>query len=241
MTTGECGRFPPSTACQIAVLCFTNRLHHMSNDKLVKKVYRVLMELNDQGFTTWATDALKLVNDLSLDLNDVQKNFAINCKHAVQSNYIATWFANLHAIQSNPILRTYRTIKYEYSMEPYLYHVKKSQYRLSIAKLRCSSHLLEIERGRHTSPKTPVANRKCLICNEIEDEKHFVLDCIINKAEREWFFGKVSSIYGEVTCLDAEHKFHFIMTSNDPRCLKWLGIFLHNSFMTRNQHAHFKK
>ena len=44
MTTGECGRFPPSTACQIAVLCFTNRLHHMSNDKLVKKVYCVLME-----------------------------------------------------------------------------------------------------------------------------------------------------------------------------------------------------
>ena len=76
MTTGECGRFPPSTACQIAVLCFTNRLHHMSNDKLVKKVYCVLMELNDQGFATWATDALKLVNDLGLDLNDVQKNFA---------------------------------------------------------------------------------------------------------------------------------------------------------------------
>ena len=141
MTTGECGRFSPSTACQIAVLCFTNRLHHMSNDKLVKKVYCVLMELNDQGFTTWATDALKLVNDLGLDLNDVRKNLEINCKHAVQSNYIATWFANLHDIQSHPILRTYRTIKCEYSMEPYLYHVKKSQYRYSIAKLRCSSHI----------------------------------------------------------------------------------------------------
>ena len=98
----------------------------MSNDKLVKKVYCVLIELHNQGFTTWATTALKLVNDLGLDLNDVQKNFAINSKHAVQSNYIATWFGNLYNIQSNPILRTYRTIKYEYSMEPYLYHVKKS-------------------------------------------------------------------------------------------------------------------
>ena len=121
------------TACQISVLWFTNRLHHMSNDALVKKVYCVIMELNDQGFTTWATNALELVNDLGLDLNDVQKKFAINFKHAVQSNYIAFWFANLHDIQSNPILRTYRTMKYEYSMEPYLYHVKKSQYRYSIA------------------------------------------------------------------------------------------------------------
>ena len=73
----------------------------MSNDKLAKKVYCVLMELNDQGFTTWATDALKLVNDLGLDLNDVRKNLEMNCKHAVQSNYIATWFANLHDIQSH--------------------------------------------------------------------------------------------------------------------------------------------
>ena len=73
--------------------------------------------------------------------------------------------------------------------------------------------------------------------HKIEDEKHFVLECIVNKAEREWFFGKVSQIYGEFTYLDAEHIFHFIMTNNDPRCLKWLGKFLHVSFLTRNQHA----
>ena len=55
ITTGECGKFPPSTACQISALCYVNRLIHMSNDKLVKKVYCDLITLNDQGFTTWAT------------------------------------------------------------------------------------------------------------------------------------------------------------------------------------------
>ena len=196
-----------------------------------------MITLNDQGFTTWATEVLKMVNDLNLDINDVQKTFAIDCKHAVQSNYIETWFTNLHDTQSNPILRTYRTIKCDFAMEPYLYHVKKLKYRHSIAKLRCSSHVLEIERGQHTRPKTPVVDRKCLVCNKIEDEKHFVLECIVNKAERDWFFGKVSQIYGEFTYLDAEHIFHFIMTNNDPRCLKWLGKFLHDSFLTSNQHA----
>ena len=37
ITTGKCGKFPPSTVCQISALCYVNRLHHMSNDKLVKK------------------------------------------------------------------------------------------------------------------------------------------------------------------------------------------------------------
>ena len=94
ITTGECGKFPPSTACQISALCYVNRLHHMSNDKLVIKVYCDLITFNDQGFTTWATEVLKMVNDLNLDINDVQKTFANDCKHAVQSNYIETWFTN---------------------------------------------------------------------------------------------------------------------------------------------------
>ena len=44
-------------------------------------------------------------------------------------------------------------------MEPYLYLVKKHKYRQTIAKFHCSSHTLEIERGRHTNPKTVVADR----------------------------------------------------------------------------------
>ena len=103
VTTGECGWFPPSTACQISVLCFNNQLHHMSNDKLVKKVYCDLVELNGQVFTTRATDTWNLASHLGLDLNDAQKTFAINSTHAVRSKYIATWFANLDDTQSNPI------------------------------------------------------------------------------------------------------------------------------------------
>ena len=44
-------------------------------------------------------------------------------------------------------------------METYLYHVKKSKYRITNAKFRLSSHTLKIERGRHTKPKTPDADQ----------------------------------------------------------------------------------
>ena len=81
----------------------------MSNDKLVKRDFCNLIALSDQGFATWVTDALKLVSEYRLDVNDVQETFRIKCKHAVRSNYIEKWFAKLQDIQSNPILRTYKT------------------------------------------------------------------------------------------------------------------------------------
>ena len=167
------------------VPCATYQLY-MSDDKLVKKVYCELKNLNGQGFTSWATDALKVINDPDLDITEDNKTFTNNCKHIVRNKFVSTWF--IYDLQLNPILRTYRTIKFDYLMEPYQYLVKKAQYLHSIAKLRWSSHMLEIERGsRHTNPKTPVAERKCLICKEIDDDKHFVLECQINKSERDCF------------------------------------------------------
>ena len=165
-----------------------NRLNNLSDDKLAKKVYSELKNFNSQRFTNWVTDAVKLVNDIDLDITDYNQTFTNNCKHIVRNNFVSTWFIYMHDLQLNPILRTYRTIKFDSSMEPYLYLVRKAKYRHSIAKLRCSSHMLEIERGRHTSPQTPAAEGKCPICKEIADEKHFVMECQINKSEKDCFF-----------------------------------------------------
>ena len=49
ISVGEYGRLHPSTACHISALCFMNRLHHMSDDKLVKKVYCELKILTVKG------------------------------------------------------------------------------------------------------------------------------------------------------------------------------------------------
>ena len=77
-------------------------------------------------------------------------------------------------------------------MEPYLYLVKKPRFRNAIARFRYSSHTLKIERGRHTNSKTPVADRVCVHCKVIEDEKHFLLKCDINAFERQCFYEQIS-------------------------------------------------
>ena len=119
ITTGECGSLPPSMNCQIAALCYLNRLHHMDDNKLAKQVYCGLVELNHQGFNTWATDALRLANDLGLDISMEKNVFSTNCKQAIKHNFTSVWLENLQNTQLNPLLRAYRTFKHEFAMEPY--------------------------------------------------------------------------------------------------------------------------
>ena len=43
--------------------------------------------------------------------------------------------------------------KHNFESEKYLHNVLDDRHRTAIAKLRTSSHVLEIERGRHAKPK----------------------------------------------------------------------------------------
>ena len=202
ITTEECGSLPPSMNYQLAALCYLNRLHHMEDSKLAKQVYCGLVELNRQGFNTWATEALRLANDLVLDISMEKNVLSTNFKQAITHNSTSMQLENLQNTQLNPLLRAYRTFKHKFVMEPYLYHVKKPKYHIAIAKFRCSLHILKIKRGRHTNPKTSVSDRKCVHCNVVEDKKHFLLNCFINASEREYFFHKVSKIYDRFLSLN---------------------------------------
>ena len=115
-------------------------------------------------------------------------------------------------------------------MKPYLYLVKRPHFRNAIARFRCSSHTLEIERGRHTNPKSPVADRVCVHCKVIEDEKQFLLKCDVNAFERQCFYEKISRVFDEFIYLNDDEKFSFVLTSVNSQYLSWLGEFLYRSF-----------
>jgi hypothetical protein len=61
----------------------------------------------------------------------------------------------------------------------------------SIFKIRVSAHPLNIETGRYKNIIR--SERKCTNCSEedIEDEKHFVVDCPLYENIRVKFFDKV--------------------------------------------------
>ena len=106
---------------------------------------------------------------------------------------------------------------------------------ICVSKFRCSSHILEIERGRHTNPQTPIAERLCYVCHKIEDGKHFLIHCSINAREREDFFAKINRNDDDFYIFRRRRKIYLYIKNTNKNCLTWLGAFLYRSFLKRNE------
>ena len=70
-------------------------------------------------------------------------------KGAVSNKFIEDRNAELNDTQKNPLLRTYKQIKTEFTMEPYLDLVQNYRYPKAISSIKTSSHTLAVEYGRH--------------------------------------------------------------------------------------------
>ena len=129
------------------------------------------------------------------------------------------WFVDKSNLVKKTILRTYDKIKQDFIMEPYLYLVKKPKYRIAISKLRCISHTLAIEKGRHTKPKTDLSERLCLFCrnNKVEDEKRFITECCLYCDEINRLFRKVIIVYPDFASMHDDDKFEYLFrTTSEP-------------------------
>ena len=114
--------------------------------------------------------------------------------------------------------------KSEFGMEEYLNKITDLRYRNALTRLRTSSHTLEIERGRYTTPKTPVSDRLCISCNVIENEFHFLINCKPYCDMRDEFYAKVTYIDQVFNRLSDREKYIYLMLSTDPYILKWLRL-----------------
>lgn len=234
MTIGECGRAPPSVYCNINTLCYLNRLEKMQPTSIAKQVYWELSKLHDLGFKTWATKAWELVRKYEVDIEHDINKFKSHCKNTVLAKYISTWKTSANDIVKNPVLRTYTIIKGNFKTETYLDAVKEFKYRNAISKLRTSSHVLEIERGRHARPPVPKDDRLCPFCDVIDDEEHFIMNCTSNTTERLQLFTLIHSQDDTFNLLGMRNKFIYIFQIEDRHLLTCLGKFIYNSFKKRN-------
>ena len=187
--------------------------------------------MHSLGFKTWYGKVWELAQTHGIDLKDNYTKGEI--KHIVFESFKRKWGHMLEDIAKNPLLRTYITLKSEFKIEPFLCKIKNPKYRVAIAKLRASSHTLEIERGRHSKPKTPVNNRLCYFCKLLEDEPHFLITCPAYHDERQILMSHVSSLYPRILEMDEQEAFIFLLTSEDANILTWTGKFIHDAFIKR--------
>ena len=181
---GELGVFPLYVERQIRVLKYWAKLVNgeLEDSSFVLKIYKALVELErtKPGQVTW----VKLVKDLlkKCGLEEYWETQKVECKNTfvrlakskVYECYRREWRTN---VQESTDGRLFRFIKDDFKFERYL-NMNDSRLRVAITKIRLSSHLFFIERGRWNKPrKIDRVNRVCDVCNVIEDEKHCLLDC----------------------------------------------------------------
>ena len=169
---GETGEVPISIKSYRLTLNFWHRVSNLPNTSLAKKALLENIELR----TNWIRTIEKLINTFNLaDKIGNHEKFKNATKYVLEDSYQTFWTNSL----MDPTLARlifYKNIKTEFKMESY-FDTLGLEHRRAIAKLRCSDHTLEIEKGRHKG--IPRLERKCTLCHngQVEDEVHFLFLC----------------------------------------------------------------
>ena len=124
-------------------------------------------------------------------------------------------------------LRTYKLLKSDYKMEPYLYFMGDRETRRNLAKLRCSNHSLLIESERYL--KLEIAHCICKRFYRIEDETHFLIECSLYTVTRQKFY-KDNNISVEN---ESKETFITLMKTKDKQLLVNLANFITGCFEIR--------
>ena len=141
-------------------MCFFVRLRSLPKSICVRNVFDKLERLRQHGFSNWYRKVWELSRRYGINLYEISHDEAnLTIKAKVTNYFKQNWSQQLHNGDDNTILRIYRLFKKQHRMEPYLYQVMESKYRIAISRLRASSHVLEIERRRYTRPNSVMSSK----------------------------------------------------------------------------------
>lgn len=132
-------------------------------------------------------------------------------------------------LENSTRARCYLTLA-DFKYQKYLDVLNIMKYRKSLIRLRLSSHRLEVEVGRWAKPnKIPYQNRKCKICNVLEDEFHFLLECPLYADLRKRYINKF--FWTRPNML----KFIELMSTDHGKTLKQVSVFIEKAFQCRKE------
>lgn len=121
----------------------------------------------------------------------------------------------------------YKTVM-QFQFQPYLEKINVYKYIQTLSKLRVSSHRLAIESGRWVRPtRIPVDERKCVNCNILEDEFHFVIECNMYTDLRIKYIPKY---YWERPSM---YKFVELVNTTNIKLLRNLSVYVCQAFKCR--------
>ena len=231
MVYGETGKIPLSHIANGNVLAYRYRVGGFTAEKIVKKIFDELKRLDDLGFHTWFSHVKCIEriypSGMGVSTADTLKH---HIKVNVNNSYEASWSDGINNVKANPGLRVYRKINQSLNFQSYLDNVRDFRFRKAFAQIRCSSHSLEIERGRHRPIPIPAHLRLCKQCGTVDDEVHFLTQCTIFSHERSFLFRSIDPKCPNFSCLDNESKLVYLLTTEDSQIQNWVGKFCYYAF-----------
>ena len=143
----------------------------------------------EQGFP-WTENMKSMLSENGLMECFVNKDPDVHLKFSqrLQDLYHQTTFEGINKGDSK--LRTYALFKTTPGFEKYLDEISCVKKRTALTKFRISNSALMIEKGRHRNIDRTL--RFCPFCpGEVEDEKHFLIECPAYKYLRSDLYSKI--------------------------------------------------
>ena len=152
-TTSNVIVFGECMYCHANVLCYLHWLLTMQHGRIVKSVFNSLNDLNNQGFPSWVSKSYDLAGIYQIDMEScielLPYQFKELCHECLKNSFIMSWMTNLrNGCESSSILKTYSLYKMNFGTDCFLKHISKPKFRITLSKLRASSHDLEVKWGR---------------------------------------------------------------------------------------------
>ena len=169
---GDTGEVPLSIKGYRLMLDYWNRLNTLPDSNLAKKALKENVKIR----TNWIMTIEKLVKSFNLiETTSNSKKFKLALKTNARKYYKSLWETRIKS-QDLARLQFYQKLKNDFTPAKYV-DLPSFKMRKTIAKVRCSNHCLEIEKGRHQNITRE--DRTCNMCTDkvIEDEEHFLTKC----------------------------------------------------------------
>ena len=235
MLQGESGVIPPSILSHQRVMLYYIRLNCLPQGSVLKSIFLDMKRLSYLSSTNnWCSNVLSLGNQYGLDLNvfDFTEATKVHVKSIVKEKFISKWFRNVTDFSTYPGLRLYKLFKNKFGYEPYLENIRNLQLRKTLTRFRCSSHSLEIERGRYVGKLEH--ERLCSECGIVENEFHFVMICPLYVELRNSFISKIMNIFPFLSDYSLYEQFIFFMGFNDKNLHCLFARFVHDAMNVRS-------
>src|ERR1700722_6742460 len=194
---GELGLGKISSRRIILRLRFWNKIIKMKKDRLVYKIYKQRREEFIKGEKkdkkNWCYWTWKYLKDLHLEhiwekeKFEKRTNFDNLVKKALRRKDEEEWREEMEKKRK---LRLYRRIKTRLVLEDYIVELDRGK-RRQLTMLRGGTNYLRIERGRWLGEREEDRVCNVCLCQEVEDEKHFLLACPMYVGERAEMFARI--------------------------------------------------